>query len=512
MKDLGDRIYTFLSSARFFRTVIVFFVFESAWIALSAVYPQAFDESFHFGLIQTYSHHWLPFLSSQPPDSNAFGAVARDPSYLYHYLMSFPYRLVAHFVHGQNVQVIILRLIDTGLFATGLILFRKILLRVGLSRAMASLSILLFALIPIVPQLSSQINYDNLLFPLVACTILLAFNVMDQLRAHKPRVNYIVGLISLCFFTSIVKYAFLPIFLAVGVFLTVVLYKAYRHKISNFFADLLKDIKKTSVKSRIILATLLIVSFGMFAQRDLVNIYRYGTVAPSCSTVLSVDACKAYSPWYYDYTNHNLVVSQKAAGTASYKNIVEYAIQWLYWMWYRLFFAVNGPASQFTNYPPLPLPYATAILVFLIGLAVCLKWWRRIFKNNLYLVLLFAVSAVYLAVLFAQGYSTYHYTDVLENMNGRYLLPVLLFLVAILARALSLALRYSVATKVVLAAAIVLLFLQGGGFLTFISRSDDSWDMNNSVVQKVNDTTRKITNPVLVNGRKEYNTSLWFFN
>ena len=74
-----------LGSRRFFLFILCFFLFEAAWIALSAVYPEAFDENFHFGLIQTYSHYWLPFFSSQPPHANAYGAVARDPSYLYHY-------------------------------------------------------------------------------------------------------------------------------------------------------------------------------------------------------------------------------------------------------------------------------------------------------------------------------------------------------------------------------------------------------------------------------------------
>ncbi len=129
MQQLSTRIRTFLGSRRFLWLVVGFFIFEACWIAFSAVYPQAFDEDFHFGLIQVYSHHWLPFLASQPAHANAYGAVARDPSYLYHYLMSFPYRLIALVVHGQVGQVIALRLINIALFASGLLLFRRVLLR-----------------------------------------------------------------------------------------------------------------------------------------------------------------------------------------------------------------------------------------------------------------------------------------------------------------------------------------------------------------------------------------------
>src|ERR1700721_3858493 len=94
INKVANRILKPIRSKGFYRFVIVFFVFEAAWIALTAAYPQAFDEQFHFGLIKIYSHYLLPFLSKQPAGANQFGAVARDPSYLYHYSMSFPYRLI----------------------------------------------------------------------------------------------------------------------------------------------------------------------------------------------------------------------------------------------------------------------------------------------------------------------------------------------------------------------------------------------------------------------------------
>jgi predicted permease len=128
------------------------------------------------------------------------------------------------------------------------------------------------------------------------------------------------------------------------------------------------------------------------------------------------------------------------------------------------------------------------------------------------MVLLFVVSALYVLALMAQGYSTYRYTDVLENMNGRYLLPILLFVAAIIGKALSIELRNSSSRKVIFVVAIVVLFLQGGGIFTFIARSDNTWDVNNTAVVKVNNAARHITNPVLVNGKENYSTKLWVFN
>jgi hypothetical protein len=100
----------------------------------------AFDEDFHLGIIRLYAHHLLPFWSSQPVGGDAYGAVARDPSYLYHYLMSFPYWLISQFTHDTTIQVLILRFINIGLFASGLVLFRRLLTRTFASPALLHLS------------------------------------------------------------------------------------------------------------------------------------------------------------------------------------------------------------------------------------------------------------------------------------------------------------------------------------------------------------------------------------
>ena len=182
------RVANFLASKKFYRLILIVFVIEAAWIAVSAAYPQAFDENFHFGLIKVYSHYWLSFFTNQPPHANAYGAVARDPSYLYHYLMSFPYRLIKLFFKEQLGQIIILRFINVAMFTGGIVLFRKLLLRVGSSQALTNLILMLFILIPIVPQLAAQINYDNMMIPLTAALLLYSFKLLDQIRAKKASI------------------------------------------------------------------------------------------------------------------------------------------------------------------------------------------------------------------------------------------------------------------------------------------------------------------------------------
>ncbi len=510
MPKVLSRIADFFRSKNFYRLILVLFVVEAAWIAVSAAYPQAFDENFHFGLIKVYSHYWLPFFSQQPPHADAYGAVARDPSYLYHYLMSFPYRLIKLFFKEQLGQIIILRFINIAMFTAGIMLFRKLLIRAGSSNALTNFILMLFILIPIVPQLAAQINYDNMMIPLTAALLLYAFKIMDQIKARAISIWSIVMFIGLCLLTSLVKYAFLPIFAGMVMYLLAITYKTYKSELKQIFVQLGRSWSKQKAIAKIFIVLVAIVPLGMFAQRDIGNLIMYQAIEPNCARVLSVKQCMAYSPWAYNYKNHKEVLSNQVSLSSS--NPVIYAFQWVYWMWYRLFFAVNGPKSHFKNYPPLPLPSAATLFLSVAGIISLIKWRRKIFQGNVYLKMLFVVSACYLIALMVQGYYTYRYTAVLENMNGRYLLPILLLAAVILGQALSYSMNKSQTRKMVIAVVVLLAFIEGGGFLTFIARSDSSWYIPNKTIVKVNDTARKVIKHVVVKGNKTYGTPYWFFN
>ena len=484
-----------LGKRGFYVFVLGLFVVESLWIALSAVYPQAFDENFHFGLIKIYSHYWLPFLTRQPPNAGAYGAVAHDPSYLYHYLMSFPYRLISLVFHGQVAQVICLRIIDIGLFLLGLHLFKKVLVRVGLSKNLANVSLLIFILIPIVPQLAAQISYDDLLFPLVAWIILQAFDLTEPIKKHKASTKRLFILAITILLTGIEKYASLPISLAVIIYVVWLFYKAYRPNLKSIWLDLKKDFTRLSPKLRLLLVVGLLISLGMFLERDGYNIVFYHRVEPDCAKVLSVKECKPYSAWYASYARHEDLLKGKTHITY---DPISYTGQWFYWMWYRLFFAVNGPNSNFASYSPLPVPSLVAIAVALIGGLALIVWRKLVFKNNPFAVLLLLVVLIYCTALFVQGYITYNYTAVLENMNGRYLIPILLPLAGLLGLALSRGLHRWHWTKALLSLVVIVLFFEGGGTLTFILRSDNSWYWDNGAIEKINDDVRKVIKHVVI--------------
>jgi len=509
MGRINKKLHSLLGSNRLFWFIFGIFIFEASWIALSAAYPQAFDESFHFGLIQTYSHHWLPYLSKQPVGGDVYGTVARDPSFLYHYLMGFIYRLINLFVHGQVGQVIIFRFIDIGLFAASLPIFKKVLSRVGLSDQLANVILFLFILIPVVPQLAGQVNYDDLLMPLVALSALLSFNVIDQIKAKKLDAKSIVWLFLICLIALLVKIEFAPIFLGIVLYLIYLIYESYKLSTAKLIKQFISSWKKQSLVWKIFVIVLFLFLGSMFVQRDVVNVIKYHSVDPNCSKVLTAKQCNNYSVWNVDNGWHQAIVDSRTKVT--FMSPVHYLGSWAYWMWYRLFFAVNGP-NNFTNYPPLPLPIAASIIVFFYFIYSIFRYRRSILKQNSYLVFLSWICLLYVAILIFQGYSDYRYTDTLELMNGRYLLPILIFIGAIAGSAFSLSLKSSVSKKLIFSMLVLIMFLEGGGLLTFIARSDNTWYWNNGAVVNVNHEAKKITSKLVVKGQETYTTKDWFFN
>ncbi len=489
------------------KIILAIFILEGLYFTFFATFPQAFDENFHFGLIQIYSHHLSPFLTSQPNGGNPYGAVARDPSYLYHYLLSFPYRIFNLFNQNQTAQIIFLRLINLIIFVTGLLLFKKIMEKVGLSKKLIVVSLLLFILIPIVPQLAGQINYDNLVFLMTGLIVLWSLKLIDKIKQKNIDPVLVLAIISLSILTSLVKFEFMPIFLAITIYLLVIALKTFRNSIKLILLNLYHNFRKISLSKKIFLVSFLILSLIMFVQRDGYNLIKYHSINPKCDTVLNKIDCQSYSVWYHDYVSHQLVSTNTVSVN---KNIFYYIGEWFYWIWYRLFFAVSGQNTNFSNYPPLPLPSAAFILISLISLYAFFRLRTKLFKISSYVNMLTLISVIYVLTLFYEGYKTYQYTGVLELMNGRYLVPILLLIITVSGMAISKILFQRKKLKIILASIVILLFLQGGGVITFITRSDSNWLWDNTEVHKINKAAKKISKHLIVEGSQYYISNVWF--
>ncbi|HVX24206.1 MAG TPA: hypothetical protein VG992_02585 [Candidatus Saccharimonadales bacterium] len=480
-----------LASPRFFRATMVVLVLQATWLALSGRYPMAFDEDFHFGIIRLYAHHLWPFWAHQPAGANMFGAVARDPSYLYQYVMSLPYRFISLFTHDQTIQVLCLRGIDIALFTLGVVLFRRLLQRTGASAALLNFCCAVFVLIPVVPLLAAQINYDDLLLPLIAITLELTMRIVDELRAQR-RLNgrRVLLLAIVCLLTSLVKYAFLPIFLAIMIYLHLEFRQAYAHR-QVFIRAILDSWRALSRRLRWGLVALLCLSFAMFSERYAINTLRYHTPTPSCNKVLNVQACSAYGPWIRDYTFAQ-------ANTHGPHSPLVFTADWFYGMWLRLFFAVDGPGTEFETRGPLLIPSLAAIAVAAGSLVVAVRYGRQFLNRRRHPLLFLAMlsAVIYIAALWLVEYQAFVRTGQAVAINGRYLLPVLLPILVWLALAWRQALR-TLSSRAWMAGLALLCLVWGGGALTYMLRSSDAWYWPNQTIHDVNYAAQRFLGPVV---------------
>jgi hypothetical protein len=211
---------------------------------------------------------------------------------LYHYLLSFPYRLIAVFVHSLKGQVIALRFINIFFELCNLVILRLVFKRLRVSRTMSGIVILLFAFTPVFSQLSAQINYDNLLFPVTALAILQLIHFYDSLKKGDLRLGLLMSLAITCLLASLIQYEFLPIFF--GIFLCVIwlLLRAYTLSFRKLKTAVVTAFWHLGRRTRTVLSALLVFSAAVFSRFYIVNIFRYGNPVPQCNQVLSIAQCK----------------------------------------------------------------------------------------------------------------------------------------------------------------------------------------------------------------------------
>jgi len=478
-----------LSSRMAVRILFGLFLVEALWFVFSAQYPMAFDENYHFGLIQLHAQQWLPFFTAQPHDAAIYGAVVRDPSYLYHWLMSFPYRLFSALTNNQTAIIIGLRLINVAIFALALSLYWRIVRTIGVSRALTTSLLAVFVLIPVVPFLAAHINYDNLFFLAIALTVLLTMRLIEGLRERRVDARTLLLLLGTLFLSCLIKYPFLPICATVVLFAG---WYAWRQKMLSRagLRSLVAGFGTLSRIRQVVLVVFVVLSFGLFAERYVANIVTYHNPLPACDAVISQDECVQYGPYGRDH----IYAQEKPADF--HANIFVYIGDWFYGMWYRLFFAIN---YDYATSPPLLVVSCLAVVLAAALLVGIVLRFRLLFAGQPMRQLLFWIVTGYMLVLFIDGFSAYKKTGQPVAINGRYLIPLLPFIFALGGLAWSYILRAKPTLKSVVASVVIGVFLlQGGGTMTFIIRSGDTWMWNNGTVRTVNRVVRSAAWPFII--------------
>lgn len=479
-----NKIIKFLGSRAFLFLVICLFVVQALWIALSFRYPMPFDEAFHFGAIQIHSHHLSPFLSNQPVSFDNLGDLPANSHGLYHYIMSFPYRFAELFTQNTSMLILIMRTLNIAMVAVGLWLYAKLLEQSRVKSTYVNLGLLFFILLPIVPYISATVSYDNMLFPLTALCLLFAVKIVQakQVSWRDYAKVLLVGLIAI-----LAKFTFMPVLAIIIVFLLIDAFSKYK---TNFFKKFYVSFAKDSFRAKSILLSLVIIFSGIFVYENARNIILYGAAAPPCDKVMSVERCN--KSW-------GVARKQKVAMT---KNKLEFDVPSFTLGWVKRMTALGNTGSSRKNmkieYKTGPhILRTTLFFACILGASGILYAWRSLKKDrSWYLLLVVAVGLI--TSIFIVNLYGYTKTHQFFANQPRYNLSVIPILITFTLVSYSYILRKHRNLKVTILIIGLLLFTQGGGVITHIVKSNDTWYWDNARVIRANHYAKKILDPIVV--------------
>ncbi len=488
MHSAYKKVSTFLDTRIFFWIVLALFAAQAIWIAFSLAYPIIFDEKFHFGVIQIFSHQWAPIISNQPPTYDYYRDLSHEASYTYHYLMSIPYRLLRLATADITKQVIALRLINVGFFLAGLMVYARLFRNIGVRRVYVSLGLLLFTMLPMVPHIAATINYDNLVFLLAGWYLLLCVRAIKHSRSGRlPWTDYI-ALIGIGSFASLAKYSFLPIFALTLIYLLVdLVIKVRRGTPLNIRKWYLNE-----SKSKLAIITILVLlSIGLFTRIYVKNVIDYGTPVPACQVTLSLERCQAS-----DVVRRN-VRAETTKNSRPVASLPEYTSRWVVNMVFGSSFAVaNTVDGQNAVREPLPIFYNLVFFGGILSFLVLALEWRALQRGQEWQFLFF-VAIMVIGSVYVLNVSDYYKFHAAYANQPRYLfvaLPILLVMIVI---AWAKLLRRQIWARALLLICVASLLTQGGGAATLILSSSDNWYWQNGMVIRANHAAKKILHPLV---------------
>ena len=494
---MGQSIQDILSSNITYGIVLGIFALQLLWLAFVMNYPALFDEEFHLGIIDIYSRQFSPFITMQPPEAAFHGDITRYGSYLFHYLMSYPYWLISQYTGDIKTQVIFLRIICIVFVLLGVFMWRKFLLRARVGKSTITAVTLFFTLIPLVSLALSQLNYDSLAFLVVPSLFYITLRVTEK---NKRQIVWLIGLISLSFVGVLVKFTLLPI--AFVCVLVAIGWIGYQYK-KDGVKILVKQYKQLKTGAKIGLVCLCIVSAGLFIERYATNIVQYRAIEPKCDQVHSRESCMQYTVYKRDTTwreNNDKINKQRDSA---------YTYTTTYWAphIFNDFFVVG--ALVYDHQQPLEIRYlpknieasggipflrSAGWIIMYIALLLILVRLPYLWKHyRVLVVLVLGTLVVYGVALWLRNYTDYLKIGTGTAAQGRYFIPLLIGIFTLGVLSISSLLK-RIRYKAALLGVGLLIISQGGGISTYILKSHDSWYWadQRAAISQIHQNIRKV--------------------
>lgn len=497
MRKIFKYLERILNSTKAFYAIIIMFLVQSIWMALTAIYPLPFDEYYHVGLTKIYAQQWSPFISNQPIEASIYGDITRVSSYFFHYLMSFPYRILSTFIDNQELVIIGLRMLNIVFVVLAIFIFKKLFIRWGLSNKITNFVLLVFVFTPIVPFLAAHHNYDNLLLLLMAISLVFVTDIINK----KPNTIQTVYLLILTGFVGIlVKDQFLPLY---GILIACTLWLVFKQgRLKSLFNDIKHSSKRLGLISLIMMILGFVLLGSLVVERYGKNLIEYHTIQPKCEQVQPVEVCEKFMPWYRNKQNKLNPPLEK-----TYGNPISFTQHWVAKIM-RGYFAIfsHTPTQVISEREPfgpivlkaqLPLPISVAYGILISGIVAVAMSIKMLWKH-IFLRLSVGVIVLYLLVLWTFNYQTYLNLGVAQAIQARYTYPILPLIYIVLAVSFNNLLRNKSNLKNTLVLIIIVSFVWGGGIVGYLIRADSLWCWQNRTVIQVNTYAQNVLKHVVI--------------
>lgn len=446
IEQRANLIIRFIASSWFLRLTFAWFIIQAVYFAITTRYGLPPDENYHLSYIQLFADNSpSPFLSGQG-DYFILREAVRNPFFLYHYLLSFPYLIFKDLLE----PTLVLRLINVGLGIASLYIIKKLAELIKVTPFVRNITIFMLSNTLMFVFLFGSVNYDNLFIFLSIAGVYVLLLIRRNLSAKRLLVFVAIILAGL-----LVKINFLPIAFILSMIAAFILIRSRVNIVDRLRKSFAKDRRLN------IFLSLTILTLGiLFTHRYVANAVRYQTFAPECQQVQTLDYCRKSALF---------VRNEQVFGDGrkdAPKGLLSYSVEWS-----RLMMQRTYGVYAHEKMSPNRFVASGIILVLIVGVISFIRLWRR---NDTSINILLLVTSFYMLALFAENFRTYKSSGILQlAVHGRYAFAVLPFVYLILTNYTFKLLRNNVVR--VLFVILLLALFALSSLPTYLRKSSPEW-------------------------------------